>query len=157
MSILDAWLGKITTQIITDSNELVTIDWHDRSCVSLEGVHGRECGACPGVCARWVVPEGKLTMAANCFLFAHFSPTYTRVLTSSLTHLSHHTLTHSPLFSHPHRNGRIVTMMTSLSLNVSYCFSEMSSTSRQTHRRRRWLHVTYHVTCHVTLEIYSRI
>ena len=44
-------------------------------------------------------------------------------------------------------------MMTSLSLNVSYCFSETFSTSRQTHRRRRWLHVTYHVTCHVTLEI----
>ena len=48
-------------------NELVSTDWHTCSCVPLEGVHDRECDARPGLCARWVVPEGKLTMAADSF------------------------------------------------------------------------------------------
>ena len=48
-------------------NELVSTDWHSCSCVPLEGVHDGECDARPGLCARWVVPEGKLTMAADSF------------------------------------------------------------------------------------------
>ena len=142
-------------------NELVNIDWHSCSCVPLEGVHDRERDACPGVCARWVVPEGKLTLATNsflsifCFLTSHhihcnsipptltthhphLSPSHPPPSPTTLDHsLPPHTLT--PLLTHhPHRNGRIEMTMTSLSLNVSYCFSETSSTSRLTHRRKRW-------------------